>query len=92
MSDRTVHATLADGSELARYDRAGKWFREWPDRGLFPSKSLRLAEVVALALEPGSRVYLDKPGGGSFDARVRRVRMTAAPTGPEPRTDAAVGR
>ena len=74
MYDRRVHADLADGSEVVRYERAGKWFREWPDSGLFPTKPIALGEAVALACEPSAQVHLDVPGGRVFDARVRRVQ------------------
>jgi hypothetical protein len=26
VTDRTVHAYLSDGTEIVRYDRAGKWY------------------------------------------------------------------
>jgi hypothetical protein len=34
VTDRTVHADLSDGTQIVRYDRAGKWYAEMPARRL----------------------------------------------------------
>ncbi len=69
MSDRTVHAVV-QGMEVVRYDRAGRWYGEslaTTQRG-----ALTLTQAVAPAKQPGARVLLGLPGGGAFDARMRR--------------------
>ncbi len=71
MTDRRVHASLADGSFVVRYDRAGKWFHEWPNKWM-RSRRLTLQEAVDLATEPGARVNLGLSGGLSFDRKVER--------------------
>lgn len=73
MSDRTVHCTLIDNSDIVRYDRAGKWYREWPPTARTARKPLTLSEAVELAALTGERYYFDRPGGGAFDRGVRRA-------------------
>lgn len=68
MSDRQVHARLASGSEVVRYNRAGKWYLEHLDGSRC---RLTLAEAVGYALRPDSARYWNRPGGQSFDARLR---------------------
>lgn len=65
--DRRVHAELPDGSEVVRYEKAGRWFHEGP--GL--RRRLTLPEAADLARTPGTRVHTGLPGGGIFDLRVR---------------------
>jgi len=71
MGDRTVHARMANGDEIVRYDRAGKWFHE---RATFGREHVSLPRAVDLATRRGSDVFFDRPGGSSFDAAVRRER------------------
>lgn len=77
MSDRTVHATLANGDEIVRYDRAGKWYIEyaanWEGRG---RKPLTLAAAASLAAG-NARWYSGRSGGSQFDAKVRRLRSSS---------------
>lgn len=68
--DRMVHARLPNGLEIARYDRAGRWYEESPGQ----RKNITVGQAVERALMPGAYVFLDLPGGGSFDAKVRRRR------------------
>jgi hypothetical protein len=70
MSDRTVHATAPDGGQIVRYDRAGKWYLEYPTGRLRPCRQIKFAEAVKLASQIGSYVYLGKPGGRRFDAAI----------------------
>jgi len=69
MADRTIHGMTPNGEQIVRYDRAGKWYRA----GNGVIQQIRLAEAVRLATLPGGAAYLGLPGGGSFDAAVRRA-------------------
>lgn len=71
--DRTVHGLMKDGSAIVRYDRAGKWFIEGYDQ----RAPITIGEAVELATERGAQVFLGRPGGKSFDARVRRAQEGA---------------
>lgn len=78
--DRTVHATRADGAEVARYDRAGKYYLEHPDGRRYP---LTLETATSIAADPTSRWHERKPGGMRFDAVVRdkiAARKNASPS------------
>lgn len=75
--DRTVHARIGE-QEIVRYDRAGKWWVEWvPDR-MRGARQVSLGEAVDLAVKGAelgtADVFLDKPGGGMFDAKFRKSR------------------
>ena len=72
MSDRTVHGLTADGGEIVRYDRAGKWYVEWPDASLKPCRPISVREAVDLAGEDGAGAFIGRPGGGRFDSLYRR--------------------
>lgn len=69
-SDRRIHARSPEGYEIVRYDRAGKWYVEGEGglRFLIP-----LSEAVRLATLPGVLTQLGIPGGGRFDALVRKT-------------------
>lgn len=69
--DRTVHASLPDGSRVVRYDRAGKWFHE-PPTGPAGGRRITIAEAVRLTVDGGTW-HPSRPGGLAFDARVRRA-------------------
>lgn len=76
-TDRTVHCTIVTDprSEIVRYDRAGKWFVEaGPYR-----RSITLTEAVAFAAQDRPAViwHEGRPGGGAFDAKVRKAREEA---------------
>lgn len=66
MTDRTIHATLSNGDEIVRYNRAGKWYRE----GAFVREHISFD--VAVAWAKTGTVYLGKPGGSRFDLEVQR--------------------
>ncbi len=70
-TDRTVHAITANGSEIVRYDRNGKWYIE---HGTAPREFLKLADAVRLATEDGATATLGRLGGRMFDAAVRKAR------------------
>lgn len=69
-ADRTVHATLEDGSEVVRYERAGKYYVE--KAGEKP-RHVTLGEAVRLAALPGTRAHVGRVGGTRFDAAYRKV-------------------
>jgi hypothetical protein len=72
--DRRVHAIMHDSSVIVRYDRAGKWFQEWPAYAMIPRRRLSLEKAARLALSPEAQsVYLCMPGGRMFDATVKQL-------------------
>ena len=64
-TDRRVHARLPDGTEVVRYDRAGKWYLEHPE--LPNRRHVTLQEAVEAVGELGTVVYLKTIGGNRFD-------------------------
>jgi len=70
MNDRRVHAVTVLGAEVVRYDRAGKWYIEFPDGR---RKAITLSEAVRRATASGSLARVGIPGGGAFDAALRRL-------------------
>jgi hypothetical protein len=76
--DRTVHAVTYKGVEIVRYDRAGKWYIEWPDEvrgvGARMRSQATLSAAAKMAVEYGQRIIFGLPGGAAFDAKVRRLR------------------
>lgn len=74
--DRTAHATSRNRrSEVARYDRAGKWWLETADGTRTSLRSIAAAVETAVALEAdGGTIHLGRTGGTMFDAKVRRAR------------------
>jgi hypothetical protein len=75
MSDRTVHAVRNDGTEIVRYDRAGKWRAEKADGSSFPFPTIR--DAVEYAIEDLLEHRVNRPGGGAF------ARLLAALTDQE---------
>lgn len=78
MADRKVHAKTADGIEIVRYDRSGKWYFERQDGTRRPVSVGEAAAVAAEAVkyEPipaPAGVYLELPGGRRFDAIFRKL-------------------
>jgi hypothetical protein len=80
--DRTVHASLKDGSEIVRYDREGRWYLEWPDGS--ERQVLKVRDAVELAADPDKvdQVYSGLPGGAQFDRKIA-MKVTAQFTEPE---------
>lgn len=68
MSDRRIHGISTDGGEIVRYERAGKWYIEYPT-GMRPRRALTVRSAASLAAL--GRAFLGKPGGMRFDAKVR---------------------
>jgi hypothetical protein len=67
LDDRRVYVVLSDGSEVVRYDRAGKWKLEAQSA----KRSLSFREAVNLAHTPRAQVRFGIPGGSLFDRAVR---------------------
>lgn len=72
--DRRAHGTTADGGEIVRYDRAGKWYVEYPDGQ--PRRAVSVGSAALLATRPGAEVRRGVPGGGRFDALIKRMRVS----------------
>ena len=72
--DRTVHAVTYKGIEIVRYERAGKWYLEWPSGSMIPCKHVGVGDAARTAVEHGQTINFGLPGGKTFDARVRRLR------------------
>lgn len=66
-SQRTVHGLTHDGSEIVRYDRAGRWFIEQGGS----RKRVSLPEAVTAAL--GGVAYPNVIGGWRFDRALERT-------------------
>lgn len=73
--DRQVHAVCPDGTEVVRYDVAGKWYAE-PASGT--RRALSITEAATLASQPDADVRFGLGGGVSFDRKVRRLRRAPA--------------
>lgn len=78
-ADRTVHGRMADGSEIVRYDRSGKWYIE-PLPGT--ARKRRQVDVTSAARSAARSAALGAatlglPGGHTFDRRVRDLRRQA---------------
>ena len=69
---RTVHAYTNEGSQIVRYDRAGKWYLE-NER---TRTRLSIAEAVRFALN--GTAFLGRYGGSRFDALVKKAREVSS--------------
>lgn len=80
--DRTVYAALPDGGAIVRYDRAGKWYVEWPpeqNRKRVPVTVKQAAGVAeAFHQEDGAYVSRGRAGGLSFDSQYRKLEVDLA--------------
>lgn len=69
--DRRVHATLGNGAEIVRYDRAGKWYYEHEPIGAQPvRRQLSLTEAVQFVGDE-DEWHDGLPGGTQFDRRLK---------------------
>lgn len=72
MSDRTIHAAYDDW-EVVRYDRASKWYVE----GRGPQEGRRMQVPLWLAVETArdhdAEVFYGRPGGTTFDRRLKAL-------------------
>lgn len=79
MPDRTVHARIGR-DEVVRYDRAGKWWLEQPHSGFRHRISFDLAVKMGVdAMASEGTVYFGRPGGSTFDRRVRAAFPAPSP-------------
>lgn len=67
-----MHGYTADGAEIVRYDRAGKWYVE-PKGG--KRRHVKIAEAVQLAF--AGRVLDGRYGGSRFGAKVAELKAAA---------------
>jgi hypothetical protein len=72
-NDRTVHAIAQDGSDIVRYNKAGKWWIEHPT---LPRRQITVHQAAELAAQGTPRPGL--PGGTRFDALTRSIAATLA--------------
>lgn len=78
--ERVVQAFIGqpgdrDEVELVRYDRAGKWFIEWPARG--ERKPVKIAQAAKIALVwemAGGTIFPRQYGGNAFIREVGKLR------------------
>lgn len=68
--DRRVHASHPDGTEVVRYDRAGRWAIEYPGH---PRTPVTLHWAVREALRDGMEVRFNTVGGSAFDRAIRKA-------------------
>jgi hypothetical protein len=76
MEERIVHATSGDTprGELVRYDKAGKWYIEWPGRNL-PRQQVTINQAVETAIYwwyNGGSPHFDRDGGARFNTLLRK--------------------
>lgn len=67
MSDLMIHGYSPDGWAIVRYDRRGKWFK------MFSGSRQQITVDEAARLAADGKWFEGKPGGRTFDARVRRI-------------------
>lgn len=70
MSDRTLHAEN-ESYEIVRYDRAGVWYVEFKDPHGPARRHVAVRDAVVSAYVGRCAVYLNQPGGGTFDRLYR---------------------
>lgn len=71
MNDRRVHGRLDGGPEIVRYDRAGKWYLEWPTNGAREQVAFKTAVSYGRSAMFGAgEVELGLPGGTRWDRAV----------------------
>lgn len=78
-SDRTVHATMKDGSEIVRYEEEGRWYQE-SESEKRPLVGVREAAELAASSEV-KQVHSGLPGGESFDRKVAAQAQPAESEG-----------
>jgi len=72
--ERVVHAvTLIAEAEVVRYDRAGKWYLEYPEHTGIKRVPLKVAEAAELAAKSAEVTFLDQYGGAVFSRPYRKA-------------------
>lgn len=71
VNDRRIHADFPDGSVLVRYDRAGKWYQEWPPEAMKQRQQLSVRAAAATAKALATSIHFGLPGGTRFDKLAR---------------------
>lgn len=77
VTDGTVHAEGVDGTQVVRYDKAGKWWIEYQPHMLRSARPVSISEAVAVALDcerDGGVIHLCRSGGRAFDRMVRKAK------------------
>lgn len=77
MSDRRVHAENAV-YEVVRYDKAGQWYVEFKEPHSPARRQVAIRDAVVSAYIGRCAVYLDLPGGRTFDRLYRTFPEWAA--------------
>lgn len=67
--DRTIHGISQSGGEIVRYDRAGKWYVEYPTHRL----PVTVEDAALFATADRAQWLPGRPGGRRFDASVRSL-------------------
>jgi hypothetical protein len=79
MSDRTVAAVLTDGAEIVRYDRASKYFVEFPPSAGKTRKLLSIGAAASMAVEDGGAVRRSAPRRFLIECDKKRRELTSRP-------------
>lgn len=77
--ERVEHAISGDEppGEIVRYDKAGKWYIEWPGRSLMPCQRVSVREAARTALHweaNGGTIFPQQYGGRAFIREVQKLR------------------
>lgn len=70
VEDRTVHGVTGDGWEVVRYERAGKWYSEFPNHA---RRALTVTDAACLLATEDAAWFSGKSGGQKLDAKVRKL-------------------
>jgi hypothetical protein len=68
--DRRIHGVSQTGGEIVRYERAGKWYVEYPEGNRLPCT---VEDAALFATADRATFRLGVAGGQRFDALVRRL-------------------
>lgn len=79
MTDRRVHAVIPFRA-IVRYERAGKWYLEPTDSRGPKRRHITVTQAANLAARylgrGDGRVFFNRPGGQTFDSKVRTAMRT----------------
>lgn len=77
-NDRTVHAEGVDGTQVVRYDKAGKWWIEYQPHMLRSARPVSISEALEVALDcekDGGVIHLRRSGGRAFDRLIAKAKV-----------------